>query len=52
MLCKIIEIWISEGSGGTIDKIDSNYVNNVVYQSLNGSSYIDLPDELKTLRKD
>ena len=48
-----IVIWISEGSGWTIDKIDSNYVNIVVYQPLNGSSYIDLPDELKkTLRKD
>ena len=47
-----IEIWISEGSGWTIDKIDSNYINIVVCQPLNGSSYIDLPAELKTLRKD
>ena len=46
-----IEIWISEGSGWTIDKIDSNYVNIVVYQPLNGSSYIDLPDELKNSKK-
>ena len=42
-----IEIWISEGSGWTIDKVDSNYVNIVACQPLNGSSYIDLPDELK-----
>ena len=42
-----IDIWVSEGSGWTIDKIDSNYINIVVYQPLHGSSYIDLPDELK-----
>ena len=46
-----IEIWISEGSGWTIDKIDSNYVNIVAYQPLNGSNYIDLPDELKSSKK-
>ena len=42
-----IDIWISEGSGWIIDKIDSNYINIVVYQPLHRSSYIDLPDELK-----
>ena len=46
-----IGIWISEGSGWTIDKIDSNYVNIVVYQPFNGLSYIDLPDELKNSKK-
>ena len=46
-----IVIWISEGSGWTIDKIDSNYVNIVVYQPLIGSSYTDLPDELKNSKK-
>ena len=47
-----IEIWISEGSGWTIDKLDSsNYVNIVIYQPLHGSSYIDLPDELKNSNK-
>ena len=36
-----------------IDKIDSNYVNIyiVVYQPLNGSSYIDLLNELKNSKK-
>ena len=38
-----IDIWVSEGSGWTIDKIGSNYINIVVYQPLNGSSYIELP---------
>ena len=46
-----IDIWVSEGSGWTIDKIDSNYVNIVVYQPLNESSYIELPDELKNSAK-
>ena len=46
-----IDIWLSEGSGWTIDKIDSNYINVVVYQPLHGSSYIDLPDELKNSEK-
>ena len=46
-----IEIWISEGSGWTIDKIDSNYINIVTYQPLNGSSYIDQPDELENSKK-
>ena len=32
-----IDIWISEGLGWTIDKIDSNYINIVVYQPLHGS---------------
>ena len=39
-----IEIWISEGSGWTINKIDRKYGNIVIYQPLNESSYIDLPD--------
>ena len=41
-----IDIWVSEGSGWTIDKIDSNYINIVVYRPLNGSSYIELPTEV------
>ena len=48
-ILNMIDIWISEGSGWTIDKIDSNIV---VYQPLHGSSYTDLPDELKTQQKD
>ena len=47
----MIDIWVSEGSGWTIDKIDSNYINIIVYQPLHGSSYINLPDELKNSAK-
>ena len=46
-----IDIWVSEGSGWATDKIDSNYINIVVYQPLHGSSYIDLPDEHKNSAK-
>ena len=46
-ILNMIDIWVSEGSGWTIDKIDSNYINIVVYQPLNGSSYIELPMELR-----
>ena len=46
-----IDIWVSEGSGWTIDKIDSHYINIVIYQSLHGSSYIELPTELKNSAK-
>ena len=41
----IIEVWISKGSGWTIDRVDNNY-NVVNYKPLNGSSYIELPTEL------
>ena len=46
-----IDIWVLEDSGWTIDKSDSNFINIVVYQPLHGSSYIDLPDELKNSAK-
>ena len=46
-----IDIWVLEALGWTIDKIDSNYINIVIYQPLNGSSYIELPTELRNLKK-
>ena len=46
----IIEVWISEGSGWTIDRVDKNEIN-VNYKPLNGSSYTDLPTELKNSAK-
>ena len=45
-----INIWVSEGLGWTIGKIDSNYINIVIYQPLNGSSYIELPMELRNYK--
>ena len=47
----IIEVWISKGSGWTIDIVDNNYINVVNYKPLNGSSYTELPTELKNSAK-
>ena len=46
-----IDKWVSEGSGWVIDRIDSHYLNVTLYKSLNGSSYIELPTELRDPKK-
>ena len=43
--------WISEGSGWTIKSVDSHYLNIVKYKPLKGSSYIQLPYELRNSAK-
>ena len=43
----MIDKWLSEGSGWVIDRIDSHYLNVTLYKPLNGSSYIELPLELR-----
>ena len=43
--------WISEGSGWTIKSVDSHYLNIVKYKPLKGSSYIQLPQELRNSAK-
>ena len=47
----MIHKWVSEGSGWVIDRIDSHYINVTLYKPLNGSSYIDLPMELRNPKK-
>ena len=42
-----ISQWVSEGSGWIINSIINHYINIAKYNPLNGSSYIDLPPELK-----
>ena len=42
-----IDIWISEGSGWTIERIEKHFINFVKYQPLKGSSYVKLPKELQ-----
>ena len=42
-----IDKWVSEGSGWVIDRIDSHYLNVTLYKPLNGSSYIELPTEVR-----
>ena len=46
-----IDKWVSEGSGWVIDRIDSHYINVTLYKPLNGSSYMELPMELRNLKK-
>ena len=46
-----IDKWVSEGSGWVIDRIDSHYLNVTLYKPLNGSSYIELPLELRNSKK-
>ena len=46
-----IDAWINEGSGWIIESIESQYINILAYKQLVGSSYIDLPIELRSPRK-
>ena len=43
--------WSSEGSGWTIQKVDNHYINIVKYRPMKGSSYIELPPELRNNAK-
>ena len=46
-----IDAWINRRSGWIIELIESQYINISTYRPLVGSSYIDLPIELKHPRK-
>ena len=46
-----IDAWINKGSGWIIESIESQYINILAYKPLVGSSYIDLPIELRSPRK-
>ena len=50
-ILNVIDKWVSEGSGWVIDRIDSHYINVTTYKPLNGSSYIELPMELRNPKK-
>ena len=50
-ILNFIAQWISEGSGWTIQSIDSHHINLVKYQPMKGSSYIQLPQELRNSAK-
>ena len=47
----MIDKWVSEGSGWVIVRIDSHYINVTLYKPLNGSSYVELPTELRNSKK-
>ena len=50
-ILNVIDKWVSEGSGWVIDRIDSHYLNVTRYKPLNGSSYMELPTELRNPKK-
>ena len=50
-ILNFIAQWISEDSGWTINSIDGHYINTVKYQPMKGSSYIELPQELRNSAK-
>ena len=47
----MIDAWINEGSGWIVESTECQYINISTYRPLSGSSYIDLPIELKHPRK-
>ena len=47
----MIGVWINNGSGWIIELIESQYINISTYRPLSGSSYMNLPVELKSPRR-
>ena len=47
----MIDDWINNGSGWNVESIESQYINISTYRPLSGSSYVDLPAELRNPRK-
>ena len=43
--------WINEGSGWLVESINGEYINVYAYSPLVGSTYTELPDELKNSKK-
>ena len=52
-ILNIIDVWMSEGSGWTIEKesVLEHFVNITKYAPLRGGSYIELPRELRNASK-
>ena len=50
-ILNVIDKWVSEGSGWVIDSINNYYINVTTYKPLHGSSYIELPMELRNSKK-
>ena len=46
-----IDNWINEGSGWISESINGEYVNISMYSPLIGSYFVELPSELKSLKK-
>ena len=50
-ILSVIDKWVSEGSGWVINSIDNHYINVTTYKPLRGSSYTELPTELRNSKK-
>ena len=50
-ILNFIAQWISHGSGWIISSVDNLYINIIKYEPLKGSSYIELPKELRNSSK-
>ena len=48
----MIDNWISEGSGLIVRLSESQYINISTYRPLSVSSYVKLPAELRSSKKD
>ena len=46
-----VAVWISEGSGWTIESVNNHYLNVVKYEPIKGSSYTKQPSELINSKK-
>ena len=46
-----ISVWISEGSGWTVESVENHYLNVVKYEPMRGNSFIKLPTELRNSAK-
>ena len=47
----MIDNWINGGSSWIVELIESQYINISTYRPLSGSSYVQLPAELKSSKK-
>ena len=47
----LIDVCVNNGSGWIVESIESQYISISTYRPLSGSSYMDLPIELRTPRK-
>ena len=50
-ILELIAVWLSEGSGWVFQSVLSHIINIVSYFPLRGSSYIELPEELRNPMK-
>ena len=46
-----IDNWINEGSGSIVELIESQYINVSTYRSSSEISYVKLPAELRSSKK-